>query len=120
MIVMTILGCKAVFDVVASAAVPRQDFPDTSAKITLQFKNQTTDAPGGVFGAIRENLFGEGIHCRGGLSRPDGSHDGNSRAEASFRNHQPMRCLRGDLLAGMMYLAEHERKFRPLRSIGIE
>ena len=38
----------------------------------------------------------------------------------SFRDDQPARCFRRDLLAGVMYLAHHEREFCPFPGGRIE
>ena len=118
--VVAILGCEADFDVIADTPVPGQDFPDASAEVSLHFENEAADAPVGIIGAIGENLLGERVHCRGGFPRPDRPHDRNAGEEASFWNNQPMGCFRRDRFAGVVDLAQHQRKLRTLSRFCIE
>src|SRR6266550_3185920 len=118
--VVTILGFEADFDVVAGTSVPREDFLHFPAEVALHFQNESADAPVGVLGAIRQNLLGEGVHTTCRFSRADGAHDSDACEQTSFWDDQPARCFRGDLLAGVMYLAHHERKFCPFPGGRIE
>ena len=115
--VVAVLGFEADFDVVAGASVPREDFLHLPAEVAFHFKNESADAPVGVFGAIGQNLLGEGIHADCRFSRADRPDDGDAREKASFRNDQPVRCFRRDLFAGVMDLAHDERKFCPLSEV---
>src|SRR6266478_7303247 len=100
--VVTILGFKADFDVVAGASVPREDFLYFPAEVAFHFQNESADAPGGVLGAIRQNLLGERVHATRGFSRADSAHDSDACKKPSFRDDQPARCFRRDLLEGVM------------------
>jgi hypothetical protein len=118
--VVTVLGFEADFDIVAGAAVPGEDFLYFPAEVAFHFQNESADAPVGVLGAIGQNLFGEGVHAACRFSRADGAHDGDACKKSAFRDDQPARCFRGHLLAGVMYLAHHERKSCPFPGGRIE
>ena len=109
--VVAILGFEADFDVVAGASVPCEDFLHFPAEVAFHFQNESADAPVAVLGAIRQNLLSEGVHTTCRFSRADGAHDSDACEQPSFRNDQPSRCFRWDLLAGVMHLAHHKREF---------
>src|SRR6266436_7881853 len=118
--VVTILGFEADFDVVAGASVPREDFLYFPAEVAFHFQNESADAPVGVLGAIRQNLLGEGVHTTCRFSRADGAHDSDACEQPSFWDDQPARCFRRHSLAGVMYLAQHEREVCPLARVWIK
>jgi hypothetical protein len=64
--VVAICGLAADFDVVAGASVSCKDFLHFSTEVAFHFPNVSANAPADVFGAIRQNLLGEGVYaaCR--------------------------------------------------------